>query len=72
MPKTFGVETFPCKLRVHDGFISNLHYVITMRLVYDYYVILIPVLIFLIKTDLIKTEKGLHYSWNGILRNVTF
>ena len=21
---------------------------------------------------MIKTEKGLHYSWNGILKNVTF
>ena len=22
--------------------------------------------------NMIKTEKGLHYSWNGILKSVTF
>ena len=31
-------------LRVHDGFICYLHYVITIRLLYDNYVIHIPYL----------------------------
>ena len=34
----------PCRLRVHDGFICYLHYVITIRLLYDNYVIHIPCL----------------------------
>ena len=34
--------TPPCLLRVHDGFITGSYYVITMRLVYDNYVIHIP------------------------------
>ena len=66
--------TVNCQSRVHDGFIlylSYIYYDITMRLVCDKYVIPTSCLCNTL-TTLIKTEKGLHYSWKGFLRIVTF
>ena len=34
----------PCRLRVYDGFMTGLYYVITIRLLCDHYVIHIPCL----------------------------
>ena len=55
----------PCRLRVHDGFICYLHYVITIRLLYDNYVIHIPCLSlrypFGIPLEWYRGDKGRKY-----------